>query len=188
MTGALAEGEIAAQAAAAYVAEAKDIDREYIRQKAEMIQREYESCLTCQDSLITTEQLEETMQKVMDEYAGGISTGYRYNESRLRLADEKIVFLQKLAQSLHADNMDDLLRTYEVKERLVVCRVVIAHLLARKETRWHSFAENTDYPEKSSDWLKYVNSRMTEDGIQIVYRELTGPEGEPEGFAKEALG
>ena len=68
--------------------------------------------------------------------------------------------------------MDDLLRIYELKERLLVCRAVISHLMARKETRWHSFAENTDYPEKSDEWLKYVNSRMRDGKIEIIYRDL----------------
>lgn len=66
--------------------------------------------------------------------------------------------------------MDELLRIYEVRERLIVCLAVIAHLAARKETRWHSFAENADYPEKSDEWMKYVNSRMEDGKIQIIYR------------------
>lgn len=41
----------------------------------------------------------------------------------------------------------------ELKERLTVCKSVIAHLRARKETRWHSFAENLDYPEKDDKTL-----------------------------------
>ena len=88
------------------------------------------------------------------------------------LAKEKITSLQKLVDGLAAEDMDDLLRIYEVKERLVVCQVVIAHLLARKETRWHSFAENADYPEKNADWEKYVNSRMKDGEIEIIFREL----------------
>mgnify|MGYP000796808617 FL=1 len=75
-------------------------------------------------------------------------------------------------KKLSAEDMDDLLRIYEIRERLVVCRVVIAHLLARKETRWHSFAENMDYPDQSEEWLKYVNSRMENGNINIYLREL----------------
>ena len=55
--------------------------------------------------------------------------------------------------------MHELMFIYELKERLTVCLTVIAHLRARKETRWHSFAENLDYPEKSDAWLCYVNSK-----------------------------
>lgn len=112
------------------------------------------------------------MQKIMDQYAGGISTDYRYNEERLRKADEKILILQEELKNLSAKNMDDLLRIYEIRERLIVCRVVIAHLLARKETRWHSFAENTDYPEKSREFEKFVNSRYVNGKIEIILRNL----------------
>ena len=37
---------------------------------------------------------------------------------------------------------------YELKERLTICLTLIEHLKARKETRWHSFAENLDHPQK----------------------------------------
>lgn len=174
VTGALAEGEIAAEAVLEFLKDekqtaAKDADSEA---KQNEKQAEYEHFLNNPQGLLTTEQLEETMQKIMDQYAGGIATDYRYNESRLALAKEKITSLQKLVDGLAAEDMDDLLRIYEVKERLVVCQVVIAHLLARKETRWHSFAENADYPEKNADWEKYVNSRMKDGKIEIIFREL----------------
>ena len=71
--------------------------------------------------------------------------------------------------------MHELMFVYELRERLVVCLSVIAHLEARKETRWHSFAENLDYPEKSDAWLKYVNSRY-EDGEIKIFRDLVGRE------------
>ena len=53
-----------------------------------------------------------------------------------------------------------------------MCKAVIAHLRARKETRWHSFAENLDYPNKSSDYLKYVNSKLNNGKIEIIFRDL----------------
>ena len=113
------------------------------------------------------------MQKVMDEYAGGIRTDYRYNESRLKLAKQKIADLQKTVLILAAGDMDDLLRIYEIRERLIVCQVLIEHLLARKETRWHSFGENADYPETNPEFKKYVNSVMDEKGeIRIVLKDL----------------
>lgn len=61
---------------------AKDADSEA---KQNEKQAEYEHFLNNPQGLLTTEQLEETMQKIMDQYAGGIATDYRYNESRLAL-------------------------------------------------------------------------------------------------------
>ena len=112
------------------------------------------------------------MQKVMDEYAGGISQGYQYNEARLETAKRRIAELTDLSATLSADSMDDLLRIYELNDRLTVCPVLIAHLEARKETRWHSFAENADYPDKDPAYACYINS-VTKDGeTQIIKRKL----------------
>ena len=171
VTGALAEGEIAAESIYEYVSRTS-VDISLPEERAEEKRKEYETYLTRKENLITIEQVEETMQKIMDQYAGGIGTDYQYNESRLVLADEKIRSLMDTCSQLAAQDMDDLLRIYEIRDRLVVCRVVIAHLLARKETRWHSFAENMDYPEKSEKWLKYVNSRMKDGEIEMIFREL----------------
>ena len=55
-----------------------------------------------------------------------------------------------------------------------MCLSLIEHLKARKETRWHSFDENLDYPEKSDEWLKYVNSVKKDGKIQIITRKLVG--------------
>lgn len=175
VTGALAEGEIAAEAVMDYVKKlysGHTEDEHGACGESETKKAEYEAFLNRKSSLLTAEQLEETMQKIMDQYAGGISTDYQYNETKLKLAAEKIEATELLAKELSAEDMDDLLRIYELKERLLVCRAVIAHLMARKETRWHSFAENTDYPEKSDEWLKYVNSRMRDGKIEIIYRDL----------------
>ena len=77
----------------------------------------------------------------------------------LAKADEKIAALLPVVDTLAATDTYELMQIYELRERLIVCQAVIAHLAARKETRWHSFGENTDYPQQSEEWMKYVNSR-----------------------------
>ena len=178
VTGALAEGEIAAQAIAERLEGSgkgfvvNEVADSELSENAFAKKSEYERFLNNKQGLVDIEQTEEAMQKIMDQYAGGISTDYQYNEARLELADEKIKFLEQSIDNLAAQDSDDLLRIYEIRERLTVCRSVIAHLKARKETRWHSFAENMDYPAKSDDWLKYVNSRKENGKIKIIIRDL----------------
>ena len=178
VTGALAEGEIAAQAIAERLEGSgkgfvvNEVADSELSENAFAKKSEYERFLNNKQGLVDIEQTEEAMQKIMDQYAGGISTDYQYNEARLELADEKIKFLEQSIDNLAAQDADDLLRIYEIRERLTVCRSVIAHLKARKETRWHSFAENMDYPAKSDDWLKYVNSRKENGEIKIIIRDL----------------
>lgn len=181
VTGAMVEGEIAALDMINKLdKEEKNADFENVgetEQKAfdEKV-NEYNSFLAGKTQQFTTEAIEEAMQKVMDNYAGGISTHYQFNEKQLELADEKIRQLIRLVDGLHADDMHDLMFVYELKERLTVCLSVIAHLGARKETRWHSFAENLDHPDKSEDWMKYVNSKYIDGKLQIIYRDLVGRE------------
>ena len=178
VTGALAEGEIAAQAIAERLEGSgkgfvvNEVADSELSENAFAKKSEYERFLNNKQGLVDIEQTEKAMQKIMDQYAGGISTDYQYNEARLELADEKIKFLEQSIDNLAAQDADDLLRIYEIRERLTVCRSVIAHLKARKETRWHSFAENMDYPAKSDDWLKYVNSRKENGEIKIIIRDL----------------
>lgn len=177
VTGALVEGEIAANAVIEAIEKEKGksenidhiySDTDFIRDK----KKEIESILNRQDAIFTTEQLEEAMQKVMDTYAGGIGSHYQYNEKQLDLAEEKIEQIIKLSERLQAATMHELLFVYELRERLVVCQSVIAHLKARKETRWHSFAENLDYPDSSENWLRYVNSKRDDGELKIIYRDL----------------
>lgn len=171
VTGALAEGEISALSALDYIKlhEVQSIDESETSEHLS----EAEKYLSERNSFFTCEQLEEAMQTVMDSYAGGIKTNYRFNESQLDLADEKIKKLEKLSESLHADDLHELMLIYELKERLTVCRSLIAHLRARKETRWHSFAENLDYPEKDNENFRcYINSKLENGSIRIIKREL----------------
>ena len=186
VTGAMVEGEIAAEHIAGALAKEsvkEAAQREQPTPESETEQQaldqkvaEYERYLNKQQPLFTTEQLEEAMQKVMDNYAGGISTHYQFNEKQLALAEEKIRQLIELAEDLSASDMHELMFIYELKERLTVCLSVIAHLGARRETRWHSFAENLDYPEKSDEWLRYVNSKMENGELKIIFRDLVGRE------------
>ena len=171
VTGALAEGEIAALSVVEYIKDKNvaTIDDKVVNSHID----EVENFLKDKHCKFTTEQLEEAMQTVMDSYAGGIKTNYRYNEKQLEIADYKIKQLMELSKDLYAEDFQELMYIYELRERLTVCRSVIAHLKARKETRWHSFAENLDYPEKDNEhWNKYVNSILEDGEIKIITREL----------------
>lgn len=176
-TGALAEGEIAGLSAVKYI-DSKESFEKISNEDTNYHLIETEKYLTDRNSLYTTEQLEEAMQTVMDSYAGGIKTNYRFNEKQLDIADCKIRQLETLTDDLYAEDFQELMYICELKERLTVCKSVIAHLRARKETRWHSFAENLDYPEKDDrNFNKYVNSRLENGEIKIIIRDLvTGGE------------
>ena len=176
VTGALVEGEIAAKAAVNYICHQRigaidELEEEFLIKEKKT---EVENILNYKNPLFTVEQLEEAMQKVMDTYAGGIGSNYQFNEKQLDLAEKRIEQIIELSDHLHATDMHELVFVYELRERLIVCKTVIAHLKARKETRWHSFAENLDHPNKEDQWLRYVNSKQVDGKIQIIYRNLVG--------------
>ena len=125
-----------------------------------------------QDGLFSTEELEEAMQKIMDTYAGGIGSNYQFNEHSLTIAGEKISKLMQLSELLVGADMQELMYIYELKERLILSLSVIEHLKARKETRWQGFAQHMDYPRKEESWLKYVNSKLVDGKLQIIYRNI----------------
>ncbi len=171
VTGALAEGEIAAQSILhKWKKEKEQVPQ--IESQIDEILKQYEKIRNAKNTLFSIDDLEEGMQKVMDEYAGGISTHYQYNEKQLNLADEKIDQILELTNQIGAKNMHELLFAYELKERLLVCKALIAHLKSRKETRWHSFNENLDYPNTDETYFKYVNSKMENGKIKTYLREL----------------
>ena len=177
VTGAFVEGKIAAEGAAKYVRQAAhiaDAAQAAPVQTPAALAASVAELLTLPDEppLFTVDALEEAMQQVMDEYAGGIATAYRYTERQLALADKHIARITRLAENLRAQDAYGLLKIFELRERLLVCRVRIAHLLARKETRWHSFAENLDHPHQDAAFAKYVNSRLHDGRVEIILRDL----------------
>ena len=181
VTGALVEGEIAALEAIRQIKQEKISIYEFSENdESSLLDKkvlEAEDFLNFDKPLFSIEDLEEAMQKIMDTYAGGISRNYAYNEKQLNIADEKIDEVINLTNKLRAEDMHELMFVYELKERLTVCKSVIAHLRERKETRWHSFAENLDYREKSDEYLKYINSKVIDGKLTVLFRDLV-KEGE----------
>lgn len=177
VTGALVEGEIAAEA---IISDLQDYTNTFdlsaaAVQNEPLAHKKYEEVIGYSHNpqgIYTISQVEEAMQKIMDAYAGGIGAYYEYNEAKLQIADTQIDSLIRLSEELYAEDSYDLMTLYELKERLEVAKVVIAHLSARKETRWHSFAENTDYRDQNDDYLKYINSKKVDGKIKIIYRDL----------------
>jgi adenylylsulfate reductase subunit A len=178
VSGALAEGKLAVVSALEDLPRLTQAGESAYTAQEDAILADYDKRLSGKTSPYPTEQLEEAMQKVMDAYAGGLGTGYRYNERQLHLAEDKIASLEALSATLTAADTDGLLHIYELTDRLTVCRVLLAHLLARKETRWPGFGIRTDYPEKDESWgEKYVNSQLVNGELRVFTRDLVKGDG-----------
>ena len=177
--GALAEGKIAAMTILEDLPDLQQVQWDSIDGQVQAFFADYESrvrpAAKGESRGSDVFALEEAMQKVMDEYAGGIRTGYQYNTVRLGLAKEKILQLRNLAGALAVSSAEDLYRIYELLDRLEVCRTLIAHLQARRETRWPGFGVHTDYPARDDRYALFVNSVLQDGEIRMIFRPLQVP-------------
>lgn len=165
VTGAFAEAQIVAEKISEVLPEIKSpaqIDFDFA---------EFEKFFG-NESAFTPDDLEIAMQTALDSFAGGLTQNYRFNERQLNLAAEHVERLEKLSDGLHAANMYDLLKIYELRERLTVAKVLIEHLKARRETRWAGFAYNLDFPDRDEKFNCFVNSVTKGGKTKIIFREL----------------
>ena len=101
------------------------------------------------------------LQKIMDEYGAGASTGYTTNEPTLERGIELMEMFREDLAHLGARNRHELLRCWELVHRTWVGESHLRHLLHRKETRWPGYYYRSDYPElDDANWRVFVNSKF----------------------------
>ena len=100
------------------------------------------------------------LQKLMDEYAAGVSAGFTTNEPTLLRGLELMAMLKEDLGRLAARDRHELLRCWELVHRAWVGEAHMRHLLHRQETRWPGYYYRSDYPEMDeANWRVFVNSR-----------------------------
>jgi adenylylsulfate reductase subunit A len=114
--------------------------------------------------VVLPQEAEERLQKIMDEYAGGLSSAYQTNKAMLTMAKQKLDALEKQLTYLMARSPHDLMQAHEVIDRLLVAQALVKHMLTREETRWPAFHSRSDFPERNdADWLNFVNTRYNKE-------------------------
>ncbi len=170
VSGCWAEGYIAARTVVMDLqkdVEVKSINLDDLSQKLERLTKPLFNQVA-EGEEIRPEEMEERLQKVMDEYAGGISSFYEINEAGLVKAREELGRLKRQEVHLSATDPHQLMLCHEVLDRIAVARQLVEHLIHRKETRWPGFQTRTDYPERDDfNWLKFVNSVYVSDTDEI---------------------
>ncbi|MEW6661478.1 MAG: adenylyl-sulfate reductase subunit alpha [Bacillota bacterium] len=137
-----------------------------------------------QDGILPRE-MEERLQRLMDEYAGGVHQFFRMNEERLQYALREIKILKDQTKYLVASDLHELMSAHEVLDRLEVAEVLVHHLLFRRETRWPGWQTRMDYPEVDPSLDCFVNSQkdretgeikvFTRPYVQVVPGDRTKP-------------
>ncbi len=100
------------------------------------------------------------LQKIMDEYAGGVAAQFRTSEAMLKKGMEHLTLLREDASKLAAKDLHELMRCWENIHRLAQAEAHIRAMLYRQETRWPGYYFRTDYPDMKNDWRCFVNCRQ----------------------------
>tara|TARA_B100002019_G_C21144170_1_gene534836 strand:- start:65 stop:982 length:918 start_codon:yes stop_codon:yes gene_type:complete len=85
------------------------------------------------------------LQKIMDEYCGGISVNYMTNANFLKRGLELLQILEEDLENVGAEDNHQLMRAWELKHRALVSRCVTEHTMFREETRWPGYYYRGDF-------------------------------------------
>jgi len=100
------------------------------------------------------------LEKIMDEYVGGIGAHYTTNEPLLTRGIELLDMLKEDLAHLGAEDLHQLQRAWELHHRVLASESVVQHTLFRTETRWPGYYYRADYPKlDDKDWHCFTLSR-----------------------------
>ena len=100
------------------------------------------------------------LEKIMDEYAGGISNNYMTNEPMLLRGLHLLHTLQEDLNCIGAEDLHQLQRAWELAHRVIASESVVRHTLFREETRWPGYYYRGDYMKLDDDnWHALTLSR-----------------------------
>jgi adenylylsulfate reductase subunit A len=100
------------------------------------------------------------LQKVMDEYAGGISAQFTTNKALLTKALELLGFLKEDSEKLAASNLHELMRCWENIHRMWQAEAHVRTVLFREETRWPGYYFRGDKPKiDDENWHVFANCK-----------------------------
>jgi adenylylsulfate reductase, subunit A len=101
------------------------------------------------------------LQKIMDEYAGGVSAQFTTSKPMLDKGLELLTFLREDAEKLGAEDLHELMRCWENVHRMYQAEAHVRTVLFREETRWPGYYFRADYPKMDEEnWHCFVNCRF----------------------------
>ncbi len=99
------------------------------------------------------------LEKIMDEYGGGVSANYTTSEPLLDRGLRLLRLLREDLSAIAADDLHQLGRAWELDHRVWTAEAVLRHTRYRTETRWPGYYYRSDYPSVDDEhWHCFVNS------------------------------
>lgn len=172
-SGSFTEGRIAGKAAVKYVRDharqGPQLDEAQVEQLRSDIFRPLDTYAVNRNEIVagsvaphylTPLQGLQRLEKIMDEYAGGVSMFYLTNTPMLNRAIELVTMLKEDLAQLGAEDLHQLMRAWELTHRVCTAEAVIRHTLYREETRWPGYYYRADHPTlRDPDWHVFTSSR-----------------------------
>lgn len=185
-SGSFTEGRIAGKAAVAFCVDHPDAveisDEQIAAMKEKVLQplktfAEHSGYTNDEDvnpNYIKPKMFMFRLQKIMDEYAGGASVGFKTSEALLTKGLEYMHFMKEDAEKLAAGDLNELMRCWENVHRMWQAESHIRTVLFREETRWPGYYFRTDHPTMKEDWEAFANCRWDpETGEwEMIKREI----------------
>jgi adenylylsulfate reductase subunit A len=172
-SGSFTEGRIAGKAAVRYVMEmagnAPQVDETQIKMLQEEIFKPLENYEIGRNEIVAGSVAPsyisplhglQRLEKIMDEYAGGISTIYVTSEPMLNRGLELLNMLKEDLDHIGAEDLHQLQRAWELNHRVWTAEAVLRHTQYRQETRWPGYYYRGDYPQlNDADWHVFTASQ-----------------------------
>jgi len=171
-SGSLTEGRIAAKAAIKFIVDNNTMPNvdmgEVEKMKTEILApldtyEQYKDATT--DPTVNPNYIKPNMfmyrlQKMMDEYAGGVTSQFTTNQPSLERCLELLALLKEDSSKLAASNLHELMRCWENVQRMWQAEAHVRTMLFRKETRWPGYYMRSDNPKMDDDkWLVFANCK-----------------------------
>ncbi|MBI4591092.1 MAG: adenylyl-sulfate reductase subunit alpha [Candidatus Rokubacteria bacterium] len=171
-SGSHAEGRIAAKAAVRFIGDHADF-APCVAQSADELAAEiyrplatfekYRSVTTdpaINPHYVRPKMLMFRLNKIMDEYVAGITTGYTTGEASLTHGLELLTMLKEDSAKLAAKDLHELMRCWENYHRIWAAEAHLRHILFRQETRYPGYYYRSDFPKlDDGNWRVFANSR-----------------------------
>jgi len=202
-SGSFTEGRIAGKAAIAYIAgngAAPKVDQAQVDAlKAEILKpldtfQEFKGATTDPDinpNYIRPKQHMYRLQKIMDEYAGGVSSQFKTSDKLLEKGLELLGYLKEDSGKLAAQNLHELMRCWESVHRTFQADAHMRSILFREETRWPGYYFRADKPSMDNEnWLAFCNCKydratgewtMMKKPVKYIVAQAAEHEGEVGG-------
>ena len=185
-SGSHAEGRIAAKAAIKYIVDnpgdVKVDKAEVEKMKTEILKpldtyTEFSTKTVTPDvnpNYIIPKMFMFRLQKIMDEYAGGVSTAFTTSQTLLEKGLELLGLLKEDSQHLAAEDLHELMRCWENIHRMWQAEAHVRTLLFRDETRWPGYYFRADKPSMDKNWDAFANCKYdpNKDEWEMIKRPV----------------